>query len=142
MAYTDKEIYDESIEIIEEDHNVCFLSDLFTKSSFSKPTFYEHVKKDSNEFNYIKKALALNKNKTKQLLRQKWFESKQPTLQLALYKLLSNRSEFERIASNNIDIKTNGQSLNDSVDLSKASTATLTQLLKELNENKPESDKD
>lgn len=142
MAYTKEEIYNESIELINENHHICFLSDLFTLSSFSKPTFYDHIQKDSNDFNNIKKALTTNKNKTKQLLRQKWFESKQPTLQLALYKLLANRSEFERIASNNIDIKTNGQSLNDSVDLSKASTATLTQLLKELNENKPESNKD
>lgn len=107
MAYTDKEIYDESIELIEEDHNICFLSDLFTKSMFSKPTFYDHIKKDSNEFNDIKKALARNKNKTKQLLREKWFKSNQPTLQLALYKLLANKKEFDRIASNNIDIKGN-----------------------------------
>lgn len=142
MAYTDKEIYDESLELIKSNHNICFLSDLFVVSSFDKGTFYNHIKKDLNEFNDIKKALTANKNKTKQLLRQKWFESKQPTLQLALYKLLANQQEFNRIASNNIDIKTNGQSLNDYVDLSKASTATLTQLLKELNENKPTSDKD
>lgn len=142
MAYTDKEIYEESMEIIKSNHNVCFLSDLFTLSSFDKGTFYNHIKKEFNEFNDIKKALTLNKNKTKQLLRAKWFDSKQPTLQLALYKLLANKSEFDRIASNNIDIKTNGKSLNDSTDLSKASTATLLQLQKELNENKPESDKD
>ena len=142
MAYTKEQIYNESLGLIESNHHICFLSDLFVLSSFDKGTFYNHIKKDLNEFNDIKKALTSNKNKTKQLLRQKWFESKQPTLQLALYKLLSNRSEFERIASNNIDIKTGGKSLNDSVDLSKASTSTLTTLLKELNEDKPEINKD
>lgn len=105
MAYTDKEIYDESLELIKSNHNICFLSDLFTVSSFDKGTFYNHIKKDLNEFNDIKKALTANKNKTKQLLRQKWFESKQPMLQLALYKLLSNEKEFDILTSQKIEQK-------------------------------------
>lgn len=136
MAYTDKEIYDESMEIIKSDHNVCFLSDLFTKSSFSKPTFYEHIKKDSNEFNYIKKALALNKNKTKQLLRKKWFESKQPTLQLALYKLLAAPKEFNRIASNHVDLTSKGESINNLSNLSTEELLKRVEAVKKLSNDK------
>lgn len=111
MAYTKKQIIQECNVIIESDHNVCFLSDIFTLSSFNKSTFYKHIVKDSDEYNDIKKALTSNKNRTKQLLRKKWFESKQPTLQLALYKLLADENEFKRISTNSMDINTENENI-------------------------------
>ena len=105
MSYTKENIIKESLEILESNHIISSFRDLFSLTSFGKDVFYRKIDKNSDEYEHIKKGIRDNRNKTKQLLKQKWFDSKQPTLQWALYKLLADKKEFNRIASNNIDIK-------------------------------------
>jgi hypothetical protein len=62
----------------------------------SKSTFYTHGLHESDA---IKDALADHRTKAKIAMRRKWAESDNPTLNIALYKLLSDPDELSRLAN-------------------------------------------
>ena len=59
----------------------------------------------------IKDALKKNRISTKKELRNKWREGENATTQVALYKLLADKDEFQRLASSHIDHTSKGQSV-------------------------------
>ncbi len=88
-----------------------FIEDVATFMGISKVCFYEHKLNEDNE---IKQAILDNKIKAKQGLKQKWYTSEAPVLQVALYKLIGSEDEYHRLANTSVktDITTNGESLN------------------------------
>jgi hypothetical protein len=82
-------------------HNCLFISDVAAFLPVSRTTFYEH---DLNKSDKIKQAINYNKVKTKHSMRAKWYKSENATLQVALYKLLANEDELQRLTMNNINI--------------------------------------
>lgn len=82
------------LEVIEQ-NKIFFIKELCTFLPFSRQTFYE---KELDKSDTIKKALDDNKIKCKQSLRGKWFQSKSPALQIALYRLLGDEQELDNLS--------------------------------------------
>lgn len=102
MAYNKKELFDKTIQII-RDKKYYFIEDVIAQLPCAKPTFYDHFKIDSNEMNIIKEELELNKVNLKSSMRKKWYDSDNPTLQIALMKLVSTDEERKKISNTYID---------------------------------------
>ena len=82
MAYKTEEL-----EKIKKE-NLHFIEDICYAMGIDKGTFYAHK---LNETDAIKEAILQNKRKIKQSLRSKWYKSTNPTLQIALYRLLADK---------------------------------------------------
>jgi len=107
MAYDRDKIYQKALKIAGEP-DVYFILDIIASLAISGPTFYEFFPPESNEFNTIKEKLETNKTVTKKKLRKRWnSDEASPVLQIALYKLIGDEDEADRINSQRIkaDIK-------------------------------------
>lgn len=94
MAYDTKELEKKAIEAIEK-HRLFFISDVAPMIGISRQTFYDH---GLDKLDTIKEALTKNRIEVKSSMRSKWFKSENPTLQLALMKLISTDEEIKRLA--------------------------------------------
>jgi len=95
MAYSKKYMIEESLKAIQE-NKLFFIDDIFAYVEFCAATFYNH---ELEKVETIKRALAENSIKARQSLKQKWYMSDNPTLQIALYKLLCPEEEYHRLAN-------------------------------------------
>jgi len=95
MAYRTEELLEKALVAIAK-HRLFFIEDVVAYLPCSKPTFYEHK---LNEVNDLMQALENNRIEVKVSLRSKWYQSRNPLLQLALYKLIGTEEEYHRIAS-------------------------------------------
>ena len=92
-----------ALEILEASRDIYSISDLVNEMGIARSTFY-FQRLDKSDI--IKKALLKNKQFLKRKMRYDWFKSKNPTLQLALYKLLADDDELARLnnkENNNTD---------------------------------------
>ena len=89
----------QSIDAIKE-NELIFLSELFAFVPFSKATFYNQKLDESDN---IKKAIEDNRTNKKKDLRKLWAVSKQPMLQIALYKLLASDNELGILTSSKVE---------------------------------------
>jgi hypothetical protein len=114
MAYKKSELESESLKVIKE-HNLIFIQDVIDFLPCSSSTFYAQELEKSES---IKKLLETNKVTMKVGLRRKWYESDNPTTQIALYKLLATDEENIKISSQKttIDHLKNGGSFNSMSD--------------------------
>lgn len=94
MAYDKKKLAALAIKEIKE-HNLFYADDVFAFLPCSKATFYNHKLEQLDD---IKNLLEQNRIKTKTSLKAKWYKSENATLQLALFKLLSDDSERRALA--------------------------------------------
>lgn len=94
MAYDTKELEKKAIEAIAK-HRLFFISDIAPMIGISEKTFYNH---QLHELQTIKEALTKNRIEVKSSLRSKWYQSENPTLQLALMKLISTDEELKKLA--------------------------------------------
>jgi hypothetical protein len=112
MAYKTKELFKEAIKVIKE-KKLFFIEDVVSFLPCAKPTFYEHFPIDSNEMNAIKVELEKNRTAIKTSMRNKWYNSSNPTLQIALMKLICTDEERKKISNNyiegNVEVKTDAQ---------------------------------
>ena len=94
MAYKTEELEKQALEAIEK-HKLFFIEDIVAYLPCDKKTFYNH---NLHEFPSIKDALLEVRTNLKVSMRSKWFRSENPTLQLALMKLLSNDQELRKLS--------------------------------------------
>ena len=94
MAYDTKELEKKAIEAIAK-HRLFFISDVAPMIGISRQTFYDH---GLDKLDDIKEALTKNRIEVKSSLRSKWYQSDNPTLQLALMKLISTDEELKKLA--------------------------------------------
>ena len=94
MAYDTKELEKKAIEAIAK-HRLFFISDVAPMIGISRQTFYDH---GLDKLDDIKEALTRNRIEVKSSLRSKWYQSENPTLQLALMKLISTDEELKKLA--------------------------------------------
>jgi hypothetical protein len=94
MAYDTKELEKKAIEAIAK-HRLFFISDVAPMIGISRQTFYDH---GLDKLDDIKEALTKNRIEVKSSLRSKWYQSENPTLQLALMKLISTDEELKKLA--------------------------------------------
>ena len=88
---------DNLMEIIEREQ--CrTIEELILELPCSKPTFYEYIKVDTDDFNAIKGAIDMVKVKKKKAMRNIWEVSDNATLQLAAFKLNATPEELEALS--------------------------------------------
>src|SRR5690554_5195454 len=89
-------IYKQALEMAEQ--KKCFFIDqLLAFLPIVKSTFYDYFPVDSNELNSIKAILEKNRVDVKSAMYNKWFKSDNPTLQIALMKLIATDEEAHRL---------------------------------------------
>ena len=101
MCKTKKEYIDLALKVITE-NTLFFIEDVCSFMAISKTTFYN---RKLDEVNDIKEALRLNRSKAKQKLKKDWYNSQNPTLQIALYKLLGTQEECHRLNGTRHEVK-------------------------------------
>lgn len=107
MAYRAIELEKKAVAAIKK-YKLVFIQEVISYLPCSSSTFYEHELEKSET---IKEEIEKNKVESKVGMRKKWSDSDNPTLQLALYKLLSTDEEFARLATNNIDHTSKGEKI-------------------------------
>lgn len=93
MAYKKADLEKQALAAIKE-HNLFFIEDVVAYLPCGKKTFYN---KELHEVHTIKDALERNRVKVKNGLRAKWYKSDNPTVQIALYKLIGTEDEAHRL---------------------------------------------
>ena len=102
-----KRIEKMAIEAIEA-NKLTTISEVCVYLPIHRATFYNN---GFDKLDTIKSAIETNKLKIKQSLRAKWYKSDQPTLQVALYKLLSTPEELAALSGGprQIDVTSGGE---------------------------------
>ena len=115
-----KEFRKYEIEILEciKKNNIFTVEMIFSfYSGISRSQFYEI---GLNKSDTLIKALDDNKNRTKHSLLSKWYKSDNPTLQLALFKIICEHEERKSLSMNYNETKVEA-TVNTKVDLTKLS---------------------
>ena len=97
MAYSKKEKEDLLKKAIKAatDNSLYFIEEIVAYLPINKTTFYEWKLNESDE---LKDIIENNKIETKSKLRNKWAESTNATLNIALYKLIGSNEERRILA--------------------------------------------
>ena len=104
----DEKVIEEILTVIENE-NLFDVDSIFAYyKGCGKTTFYDHK---LNETNAIKEALQNNRITTKQDLKKKWFLSENPTVQIALFKLIATPEERKNLSQNYTDITSGGEKI-------------------------------
>jgi hypothetical protein len=93
MAYVKSKIEKQAVEAIRT-RKLVFEDEVIAYIDPGKTWFYSHK---LNESDAIKEALSLNRIQIKAGLRDKWYTSENATTQIALYKLIGDEDEVERL---------------------------------------------
>ena len=107
MAYTTEELEELVLDAI-SDNELVFFNEIEHFVPSCKSTLEKH---GLHKMGTIKEALAKNRVSTKKDLRNKWKESDNATVQVALYKLISDEDEFSRLSGQQIDHTSKGDKL-------------------------------
>jgi hypothetical protein len=102
MKYNKEKLFQQAKEAVLK-NNLIFIEEIVSFLPCSKPTFYEYFPLDSNELNELKAIIEDNTINIKSGLRNKWYESDNPTLQIALYRLTSRDDEHKKLNQTYID---------------------------------------
>ena len=101
--------YEKDILTVIEDNKLFVITDIFAfYTGCSRKTFYDHELHKSDN---IKKAIDDNKIKTCQSLKKKWFDSDNPTLQIALFKTICSDDNLRKLSQTYHDLSTDGEPL-------------------------------
>jgi len=111
MGYNKQELEKEAVKAIQE-NNLTFEKEVWAYLGISEKTYYNHK---LQELQSIKEAIKKNRVKTKNSLKAKWYRSDNATLQVALYKLISDDDERKKLSQTYNDVTTNGEKINISL---------------------------
>ena len=95
MAYDTKKLERQALEAINK-YKLIWIEEVLSYLPCSKQTFYDH---GLDKLDTIKNAITKNRTDLKVGLRKKWYDSDNPTTQIALYKLIGTEDESDRINS-------------------------------------------
>jgi len=111
MEKFDKEqLEKQALGAIQSDSDIVFIQDVIAVLPCSSATFYNH---NLEKLETIKDALHKNRIEIKKRLRTNWMrQDENATMQVALYKLLSNDEEKDSLTMQKTDITTKGDRLN------------------------------
>jgi hypothetical protein len=110
-TYEVEDLEKQAVAVIEA-HKLVFIDEVCAYLPCSRSTFYE---KELDKSDAIKSALHEVRTKKKLILRTNWEESQNATLQMGLYKLLATPEELAALSMQNVDIKSNGQTINPTI---------------------------
>jgi hypothetical protein len=107
MAYDQEKIYKQALKIAEK--NKClFIESVVHKLPISRQTFYDFFPLESDKLDTIKDICHKNRVDKKNLMYNKWFESENPTLQVALMKLIAEDDQADRLNGSRQKIEHSG----------------------------------
>lgn len=125
MAKTKTHHENEIVKVIEE-NNIFAMGDIFAYyAGIKKSRFYQLNLEKSER---IVKAIENNKTRTKQTLKRKWFASDNPTLQIALYKILGSDEERKKLLTSYHEVE---QNISTKIDIKLTETLKLESLSEE-----------
>lgn len=105
MAYNKRELENKAIIAILE-NNLMFQDEIPPYMGISERTFYYHK---MQELQSIKKALNENRIKAKHEIREKWYKSENPVVQIAFMKLVGDDNEYHRLSGTRHEQKHSGE---------------------------------
>jgi hypothetical protein len=103
MAYDRDKILNKCIEAIKK-NKLVFFDEI---SQYVEPTRSCLYQWEFEKLDVIKEALEDNRVAHKSIMRNRWIQSDQPTLQIAAYKLMASDEEFERLTLQQINSNNN-----------------------------------
>jgi hypothetical protein len=112
MKYNKEKLFQQAKEAVLK-NNLIFIEEIVSFLPCSKPTFYEYFPLDSNELNELKAIIEDNTINIKSGLRNKWYESDNPTLQIALYRLTSRDDEHKKLNQTYTDITSKNEKIDN-----------------------------
>ena len=98
MKYKKSELEKLALKAIKK-HNLIYIEEVCSFLPCSRATFYNH---SLDKLDSIKDAINGIRISKKTYLRNKWEDSDNATLNVALYKLLSNEDELNRLNNNEV----------------------------------------
>ncbi len=104
-------LFEQALKIA-KDKRLIFIDEIVAYLPISRETFYTYWPLGSDNLDKIKRVINDNKIDIKQGLREKWYESDNATLQMALYKLTAREEERKRLAMSYVDNTTKGEKIN------------------------------
>ena len=107
MAYDKDKLLKEALDKAEE-KNCFFIEQLVSFMPCDRSTFYRLFDIKSDEYNTINEVLDKNKVLIKSQMYNKWFDSDNATLQIALMKLIATDAEAHRINGSKSEVKLEG----------------------------------
>jgi len=107
---TFKQYEDEIIKVI-VDNNLFVISDIFAFYTGIKSSQFYNLKLEKSD--NILKSIDDNKKKTCQSLKNKWFNSDNPTLQIALFKTISTKKDLRRLSQTYQDVTSKGKEIKE-----------------------------
>ena len=93
MAYSKKKLEELALKAIKE-HKLTWHDEIIAFLPCNKGTYYN---KKMNELDSLKDAILHNRLSMKAKLKKKWFESDNPTLSIALMKMIANDEEWDKL---------------------------------------------
>ena len=85
-----------------------FINELVSYLPCSRSTFYELFPAGSDTLNTLKEMMDKNAEQKKSAMYRKWFESSNPSLQIALMKLLATPEQAHRLNGTSQKIEHSG----------------------------------
>ena len=106
-----KEVYEKEILKVIKDNKLFVITDIFAfYAGCTRKTFYDYKFHKSDT---IKKAISNNKVTTCQSLKKKWFDSDNPTLQIALFKSICSKRDLKRLSLTYQDVTSKGKKIQE-----------------------------
>ncbi len=110
MEQRKAKIHKQALEVAEQ--KKCFFIDqLVSFLPISISTFYEYFPAPSEEMEAIKAVLNKNKVEVKSAMYNKWFKSDNPTLQIALMRLICTPEEHQKLNQQYVDHTSKGKKI-------------------------------
>lgn len=110
MAYKTEELFATAKKAAIE-NKLIFIEEIVSFLPCDKTTFYLHFPIESNQYNELRRIIDDNKVSMKSKMRNKWYESDNATLQLALYRLTSSEDEHKKLNQNYTDITSKNEKI-------------------------------
>ena len=110
MAYDRQKIYEQAEQAIKE-NNLFFVDDIVAWLPCGKTWWYDNFPPDSEEMNYLKEKLDMNKARTKSAIRAKLFKGEKAAELLSLYRLICTNEERQMLNQQYIDHTSKGEGI-------------------------------
>jgi hypothetical protein len=116
MKYNKEKLFQQAKEAVLK-NNLIFIEEIVSFLPCSKQTFYEYFPLGSDELDEIKAIIEDNSVNIKSGLRNKWYESDNPTLQIALYRLTSRDDEHKKLNQTYTDITSKNEKIDNKFEI-------------------------
>lgn len=116
MKYNKEKLFEQAKEAVLK-NNLIFIEEIVSFLPCSKQTFYDYFPLGSDELDELKAIIEDNTINIKSGLRNKWYESDNPTLQIALYRLTSRDDEHRKLNQTYTDITSKNEKIDNKFEI-------------------------